>query len=62
MASLKSSWKDTGKDLGHAFSGLGKTIIKSAKHVVNKADDWAEGDDKNTAEAAAQNEKADGSK
>ena len=28
---LKEDWKGTGKRLGEAFSGLGKTLIKTAK-------------------------------
>lgn len=44
MATLKDNWKETGKDLGHAFSGLGKTLIKTAKKAVDKAEDWACGD------------------
>lgn len=45
MASTKENWKDTGRDLGHAFKGLGKTLLKTAKTGVNKATEWAETDD-----------------
>ncbi len=45
--SLKDTWKETGKGLGHAFRDLGKTIIKSGAKVVNKVDDWANGDEEN---------------
>ena len=43
--SMKDSWKDTGSDLGHAFKGLGKNIIRSGKTGVDKACGWAEEDD-----------------
>lgn len=36
------SWRETGKDFGEAFSGLGKSIISSAKAGKEKAEDWAE--------------------
>ena len=39
---LKDEWKQTGKGLGHAFRDLGKSIIKSAKYGVDKAEEWAE--------------------
>ena len=39
--SLKDSWKETGVGLGHAFRDLGKTLVKTAKTGVDKADDWA---------------------
>ncbi len=45
--SLKETWKETGKGLGHAFRDLGKTLIKTGANVVNKVDDWANGDDEN---------------
>lgn len=41
MSDLKNSWKGTGKELGHAFKGLGKNIINSGKKGVDKAVDWA---------------------
>ena len=44
--SLKDSWKATGTGLGHAFRDLGKTIVKSASTAINKADEWANGEDK----------------
>lgn len=40
---LKSEWKDVGRGLGKTFSGLGKTLVKTAKVGLEKADDWAEG-------------------
>lgn len=43
---LKSEWKETGKEIGHAFKGLGKTLVKTAKKGVDKADSWASGDSK----------------
>ena len=42
MADLKDSWKETGIELGHAFKGLGKSIIKSVKVGITKADEWAD--------------------
>ena len=36
---------NTGASFGNAFKGLGKSIIKSAKVGVEKADEWASGDD-----------------
>lgn len=47
---LKDSWKETGKGLGHAFTGLGKTLVKTAKYAVNKAEDWAESGPEPTAD------------
>ena len=43
--SLKDSWKATGAGLGNAFKDLGKTLVKTASTAVNKADQWANGDD-----------------
>ena len=40
---LKDSWKETGKEMGSAFAGLGKTLLKSARDGVDKADDLFEG-------------------
>lgn len=45
MADLKDSWKETGVGLGHAFKNLGKSIVKSVKVAVTKADEWANKDD-----------------
>lgn len=42
---LKDEWKDTGKDLGGAFANLGKTLLRTAKVGVDKAEAWAEGND-----------------
>ncbi len=54
MATLKDNWKETGKELGHAFSGLGKTLIKTAKTAVNKAENWAcEDGTEHTSDAAS---------
>lgn len=58
MSDLKNSWKETGKGLGQAFAGLGKSIVKSAKAGIDKADQWADRDknhdaDPNTVEAEA---------
>ncbi len=48
--SLKDSWKQTGTDLGHAFKGLGKSIVKTVKTGADKAADWADKDDAAQAE------------
>ena len=43
---LKDSWKETGTSLGHAFRDLGKTLVKTVRTGVDKADDWANKEDK----------------
>lgn len=43
---LKDNWKDTGKELGHAFGALGKTLVKTAKYAVDQVEDWANDSDK----------------
>lgn len=45
---LSEQWNDTGKELGDAVEGLGKTIIKSVRTAADKVDDWAENDGKPT--------------
>ena len=52
---LKDNWKDTGKELGHAFGALGKTLVKTAKYAVDQVEDWATGSDN----SAGQNSNAD---
>ncbi len=47
---LKSNWKETGKELGHAFKGLGKTIVKTGSSAIKKADEWANHEEKPTEE------------
>ena len=42
---LRGKWKEIGVGLGHAFRDLGKTIIKSGATAVQKADDWANGEE-----------------
>ena len=42
---LRGSWKQTGKELGHAFKDLGKTLIKTGATAVKKADAWANSED-----------------
>ncbi len=39
------SLKENGKEFGHAFRDLGKTVIKSAKEGIVKVDEWANSDD-----------------
>lgn len=43
----KEEWKNTGKNLGDAFQGLAKTLIRSAKEGIDKAEDWAGVNDEN---------------
>ncbi len=50
------SWRETGKEMGHAFGSFGKNVFKSTKDGVNKATDWAE-EKKEKREAAASVEK-----
>ena len=57
--SLKDNWKETGSSLGNAFKNLGKTLVKTASTAVNKADEWANGNDEkkpdDTADETTQN-------
>ena len=39
MSEIKDGWQTAGTDLGKAFKRFGKTILKSARTVVDKADD-----------------------
>ena len=48
----REDWKNTGKELGHAFQGLAKSLIRSAKDGADKVADWADGEDENTAAKA----------
>ncbi len=48
---LKDNWKETGKGLGHAFSTLGKTIVRSAETTADQVSDWAKGEKKKPEEA-----------
>lgn len=41
----KERWKETGRELGGAFQGLAKTLIRSASYGIDKAEEWAEQDD-----------------
>lgn len=45
MSDLKNEWKDTGVALGHAFKDLGKSIVKTVRVGIDKADDWANSSD-----------------
>lgn len=60
MGDLRENWKETGVGLGHAFKNLGKSIVKSVKVGVVKADEWANGEDNEKAEAAENETKGDG--
>lgn len=46
----KEEWKSTGKELGGAFTGLAKSLIRSAKAGIDKAEEWAEEDTKKEAQ------------
>lgn len=52
---VKQEWKKTGSDLGHAFAGLGKMLIRTAKVGIEKADEWA-----NSEEAPKEEQKPEG--
>lgn len=60
MGDLRENWKETGVGLGHAFKNLGKSIVKSVKVGVVKADEWANGDDNEKTEGAENETKDDG--
>ena len=60
MGDLRENWKETGVGLGHAFKNLGKSIVKSVKVGVVKADEWANGEDNEKTEAAENETKDDG--
>ena len=47
----KEQWKNTGKELGGAFEGLAKSLIRSVRDGADKVLDWAEGDEQNPAGA-----------
>ena len=49
----KEDWKKTGKELGSAFGGLAKSLIRSAKDGAEKVADWADGDEQNAEGAKA---------
>ena len=38
MSDLKNSWKEAGTGIGHAFKGLGKTLVKTGATALGKAD------------------------
>lgn len=42
------TWRETGKELGKAFTSLGKTLVGTGEEVVEKAEEWAEKDDNDT--------------
>ena len=56
---LRDEWKETGKGLGHAFRDLGKSIVRSVKTGVDKADDWATGEEKSKEAPAAEESSED---
>lgn len=52
---VKKEWKKAGSDLGHAFAGLGKMLIRTAKVGMEKADEWA-----NSADSPKEEQKPEG--
>ena len=56
----KEDWKKTGKELGGAFTGLAKTLVRSAKTTVDNVEEWAE-DKKADEKTEGPNVFADGS-
>lgn len=53
----KEEWKKTGKELGGAFEGLAKTLIRSASAGIDKAEEWAERDENAPKQADPQEER-----
>lgn len=48
---LRDDWADFGKGMGNTFSGLGKSLVQTAKVGLNAASDWVDGNKvDNTAE------------
>lgn len=41
MSTLKESWSKTGKSFGTAFSGLGKSLVRTVGVTVQKVNKWA---------------------
>ena len=53
------TWRETGKDIGHAMRDLGKSILATGAEVADNVDDWVDGKDEeaeNAPEAEAQEE------
>ena len=48
MGEIKNGWKGAGKELGSAFKKFGKTLVKSTRTVVDKADNKCNESDKKT--------------
>ena len=38
---LKDEWKKTGQELGDAFTGLGKSLVRTAKVGADMTQNWA---------------------
>ena len=47
----KEQWKNTGKELGGAFGGLAKSLLRSVRDGADKVVDWAEGEEQNAPDA-----------
>ena len=52
----KEDWEKTGKELGGAFQGLAKSLIRSAKQGIEDAEEWAESEGEAAQEAANEQE------
>ena len=50
----KDEWKSTGKQLGGAFKGLAKSLIRTASDGVSAAKQWAISDEEHEAEAVSE--------
>ncbi len=53
---LRSTWKETGVGLGHAFRDLGKTLIKTGATAAKKVDNWANREDETEATETTEEE------
>ena len=51
---LRDNWADVGKGLGRTFSGLGRSLVQTAKVGVNAASDWADGKEVDNSSEKAQ--------
>lgn len=38
----KEEWKESGKEMGHAWTTFGKTFVRSAKTTGGKVAEWAD--------------------
>lgn len=57
----KEEWKESGAEMGHAWTTFGKTFIRSAKTTTGKVTDWAEDKPKDSSEQPESTVYSDGS-